>query len=33
MTFHSRYIDEGSGIVWNGIQWRVAAAKILKGIF
>ena len=32
MTFHSRYIDERSGIALNGI-WRVAAAKIFKGIF
>ncbi len=32
MIFHSRYIDESSGIVLNGIC-RVAAANIFKGIF
>ena len=32
LTFHSRYIDESSGIASNGI-WRVAAAKNFKGIF
>ena len=31
MTFHSRYVDESSGIVWNRI-YHVAAAKILRGV-